>query len=80
MAPPNLYPVASSARTDALRTVQQLQEALAAHGIVLPSLDVDTMSYAQLTGRPLIELGRCNQDTALALVAVLTAARPGAER
>jgi hypothetical protein len=64
-----------SAREEALATVCQLTEALAAHGIVLPSLDVETASYARFTGRPLIELGRCNNETALALVAVLNGAR-----
>jgi hypothetical protein len=68
-------PSAQSAREEALATVRRLTEALAAHGITLPSLDVETASYAPFTGRPLIELGRCNNETALALVAVLNGAR-----
>jgi hypothetical protein len=51
--------------------VQQLRAALAIHGVVLPSLDVDLLSFAGLTGKPLIELGRVNQETARQLIAAL---------
>jgi hypothetical protein len=72
---PNLNPVTSSARAEALETVQQLKDALARHGIVLPSLDVDLVSYTYVTRSPLVELGRCNQETARALAAVLNKAK-----
>jgi hypothetical protein len=70
----------SAARNEALDTVRQLNEALAAHAIVLPSLDVDAVSYASLTGLPLVELGRCNTETALALAAVLNRLKEGTDR
>ncbi|GAA3376839.1 hypothetical protein GCM10020367_50120 [Streptomyces sannanensis] len=46
--------------------IQELSEALAALGITLPSLGVDHASSA-----PLVELGRCNLDTARRLATVL---------
>jgi hypothetical protein len=61
-----------TARREAVETAEELRQALAAHGIVFPSLDVDAASYAQFGGRhPLIELGRVNNATARALIAVL---------
>lgn len=71
VAPPNLNPVTAGLRRETQETVQQLRQALAALGITLPSLDVDVMSYVNITGKPLIELGRCDQDTARALAAAL---------
>ncbi|MFD7625756.1 hypothetical protein ACFV7Q_06845 [Streptomyces sp. NPDC059851] len=51
--------------------VAQLREALDGVGVVLPSLGVDVVSAAGTYGLPLVELGRCNLDTALRLAAVL---------
>lgn len=62
---------ATRLRDQAGEIVQQLRAALAIHGIVLPSLDVDLPSFGSLTGKPLIELGRVNQETARQLIAAL---------
>ena len=43
-------------------------------GIVLPSLSVDPMSYTCQRPLPLVELGRCNLETAHRLIAALTLA------
>ncbi|MFE2168268.1 hypothetical protein ACFXB3_24910 [Streptomyces sp. NPDC059447] len=51
--------------------VQQLRESLAGVGVVFPSLDVERVSAAGTYGLPLVDLGRCNLDTALRLAAVL---------
>ncbi|NXY97005.1 hypothetical protein HYE82_22005 [Streptomyces sp. BR123] len=51
--------------------VAQLKEALGGVGVVFPSLGVDIVSAAGTYGLPLVELGRCNLDTALRLAAVL---------
>ncbi|MET9961016.1 hypothetical protein ABZ128_18515 [Streptomyces sp. NPDC006326] len=51
--------------------VAQLKLALSGVGVVLPSLGVDVVSAAGTYGLPLVELGRCNLDTALRLAAVL---------
>ncbi|MGG8409595.1 hypothetical protein ACM614_24855 [Streptomyces sp. 12297] len=51
--------------------VVQLKEALAGVGVVLPSVGMDQVSAAGAYGLPLIDLGRCNLDTALRLTAVL---------
>ena len=51
--------------------VQQLRESLAGVGVLLPSLDVERVSAAGSYGLPLVDLGRCNLDTALRLAAVL---------
>ena len=51
--------------------VAELQAALAANGITLPSLGVDLPSVLQTYGAPLVELGNCNLDTARALTAAL---------
>ncbi|WP_052851923.1 hypothetical protein [Streptomyces avicenniae] len=68
----------------ATSAVDQLQDALARVGIQLPSLGVDLVSATSpLHARPLIELGRCNMETAQALIAVLRGAAPvpvGAEQ
>ncbi len=51
--------------------VGQLRDALSGVGVVFPSLGVDPVSAAGTYGLPLVELGRCNLDTALRLAAVL---------
>ncbi|MEU1891852.1 hypothetical protein [Streptomyces pristinaespiralis] len=51
--------------------VARLGDALAAVSVKLPSLGVDVVSLASEVPYPLIELGRCNVDTALRLAAVL---------
>ncbi|WP_329381352.1 hypothetical protein OG625_17130 [Streptomyces sp. NBC_01351] len=57
--------------TAAEEAVQQLKESLAGVGVVFPSLDVERVSAAGSYGLPLVDLGRCNLDTALRLAAVL---------
>lgn len=52
----------------------ELAEVLRRTGIVLPSLCVDPVSYSYERPRPLVELGRCNLETALQLIAVLKGA------
>ncbi|MET7797092.1 hypothetical protein ACFTZK_31655 [Streptomyces decoyicus] len=49
----------------------ELQTALRAVGITLPSLCVDPVSCASSVMAPLVELGRCNLDTAQRLADVL---------
>ncbi|WP_455356370.1 hypothetical protein [Streptomyces sp. SYSU K217416] len=52
--------------------VVELRDALARAGVVLPSLGVDPLSYADPTDRPaLVELGRCTAETARLLAAAL---------
>ncbi|MDT0441945.1 hypothetical protein [Streptomyces johnsoniae] len=51
-------------RTDAESAAHELREALAGSGITLPSLGIDPLY-------PLVELGRCNAETALRLAAAL---------
>lgn len=71
------HPASDGSRTlDALelseRAVAQLGDALAALGITLPSLSIDLLSCSRPLGhRPLVELGRCNLETAAALTAAL---------
>ncbi|GGT37321.1 hypothetical protein GCM10014713_33840 [Streptomyces purpureus] len=55
--------------------VAQLRSELGAAGVTLPSLRMDPVSAAGMDPYPLVELGRCNLDTALRLVAVLHHAR-----
>ncbi|GHJ34535.1 hypothetical protein [Streptomyces sp. TS71-3] len=55
--------------------VNRLRGALAALGVVLPSLRVDPLTAASEEPYPLVELGRCNVDTAQRLVAVLSEVR-----
>ncbi|MET9549593.1 MULTISPECIES: hypothetical protein [Streptomyces] len=50
--------------------VRQLKAGLARAGVTLPSLRVDPLSVAN-ESLPLVELGRCNMDTALRLACVL---------
>ncbi|MEK2473452.1 MULTISPECIES: hypothetical protein [Streptomyces] len=49
----------------------ELREALARAGIILPSLGLDPVSYAHRTMPPLVELGRCNMETARRLAKAL---------
>ncbi|MCL7492218.1 hypothetical protein M8I34_12315 [Streptomyces sp. MCA2] len=49
----------------------ELQTALRAVGVILPSLCVDPVSCASSVMAPLVELGRCNLDTAQRLADVL---------
>ncbi|WP_328926331.1 hypothetical protein OG429_17975 [Streptomyces sp. NBC_00190] len=51
--------------------VRQLRESLAGVGVLFPSLGVEWVSAAGTYGLPLVDLGRCNLDTALRLAAVL---------
>ncbi|MFG2756840.1 hypothetical protein [Streptomyces wuyuanensis] len=54
----------------------QLRDELGSSGVTLPSLRVDLVSLTSDTGAyPLVDLGRCNLDTALRLAAVLHGAR-----
>lgn len=55
--------------------VTRLRGALGALGVVLPSLRVDPLSAASDEPYPLVELGRCNLDTAARLIAVLDEVR-----
>lgn len=55
--------------------VTRLREALGALGVVLPSLRVDPLSAASDEPYPLVELGRCNLDTAVRLITVLDEVR-----
>jgi hypothetical protein len=59
------------ARQAVERATEELREALAGRGITLPSLGLDPVSYAGLFPYPLVELGRCNVETALRLADVL---------
>jgi hypothetical protein len=52
-----------------------LNTALQAMGITLPSLWVEPIGYADRNPAPLIELGRCNLETARKLIAVLQTAQ-----
>ncbi len=54
---------------------ENLRAALKNAGITLPSLGVDPVSFADRKPRPLIELGRCNLETAEKLTAALTNGR-----
>lgn len=66
----------SNPTTDPLKEAErahaELCAALRNAGVVLPSVRLDPMAYAEETPRPLIDLGRCNVPTARALTAALT--------
>ncbi|GHJ36683.1 hypothetical protein Sm713_22920 [Streptomyces sp. TS71-3] len=66
---------------DAETVRDELDTALRSRGVTLPSLCVEALAYADRDGRrPLIQLGRCNLETARKLSAVLTdAAAPTPE-
>lgn len=50
---------------------KELDKALNAVGVILPSLRVDPLAYADEHPRPLVELGRCNLMTARKITAAL---------
>jgi hypothetical protein len=57
-------------------TIRTLREALASAGLRLPSVTLDPASCARDVPAPLIDLGRCDVDTARRLAeAVATSAR-----
>ncbi|MDT0495223.1 hypothetical protein ACPEIF_16620 [Streptomyces sp. NPDC012600] len=62
---------AEGAVRDAEDAVARLKEGLAGVGVTLPSLRVDPVSCAGNEPTPLVDLGRCNIDTALRLCEVL---------
>ncbi|WP_272597392.1 hypothetical protein [Streptomyces noursei] len=51
--------------------IAELREALARAGVILPSLGLNPVSYAHRTMPPLVELGRCNTETARRLARAL---------
>ncbi|MCX5387882.1 hypothetical protein [Streptomyces sp. NBC_00083] len=51
--------------------VEQLRDGLARVGVMLPSLRIDPLTCTGHVLYPLMDLGRCNMDMALRLVAVL---------
>lgn len=55
--------------------VEELRAALADHGIKLPSLGIDLITYASDAPYPLIALGNCRLDIARRLIDVLQEAR-----
>ena len=55
--------------------VARLRGTLDALGVVLPSLRVDPLTAVSEESCPLVELGRCNLDTAARLEAALRGAR-----
>jgi hypothetical protein len=55
--------------------VTRLRSALGALGVVLPSLRIDPLTAASEEPYPLVELGRCNVETAARLVALLNEVR-----
>ncbi|WP_399926572.1 hypothetical protein [Streptomyces kanamyceticus] len=55
--------------------VRQLKAGLDRAGVTLPSLRVDPLTAAAEGALPLVELGRCNLDTALRLACVLEGPR-----
>ncbi|CAL9296122.1 MULTISPECIES: hypothetical protein [unclassified Streptomyces] len=52
-------------------TVERLREELLRAGVVLPSLRVDLVTVTSESPYPLVELGRCNLDTAARLADAL---------
>ncbi|OEJ26310.1 hypothetical protein AR457_19475 [Streptomyces agglomeratus] len=56
--------------------VAQLREGLGVVAVTLPSLRVDVVSLASEAPYPLVDLGRCNLDTAMRLAAVLQGLKP----
>ncbi|MEE1755662.1 hypothetical protein [Streptomyces sp. SP18CS02] len=65
--------------TDRLRAAEEvvarLRGALGEAGVILPSLRVDPVTAASDVACPLVDLGRCNLDMAMRIVAVLHEAR-----
>ncbi|MCP9944263.1 hypothetical protein LUX12_04810 [Streptomyces somaliensis] len=62
---------------EAERACGELGEALEAAGVRLPSLGLDPVSCAGSAPLGLIELGRCNVETARALAAALRSRTAG---
>ncbi|WP_043265529.1 hypothetical protein [Streptomyces sp. CT34] len=60
------------AADDAEAALGELADALKRNGIVLPSLGLDPVTYSGQRSLALVELGRCNPQTARKLAAVLT--------
>ncbi|MFE9818535.1 hypothetical protein [Streptomyces sp. NBC_00236] len=56
---------------EAEEVVARLRGGFARVGVVLPSLRIDPLSYAGDGSGVLVDLGRCNLDTALRLSQVL---------
>ncbi|MEW2395907.1 hypothetical protein [Streptomyces sp. NPDC046862] len=56
---------------EAEETVEELRQALARAGIVLPSLGLDPATLAREAPCPLVDLGRCSVDAAARLAAAL---------
>jgi hypothetical protein len=71
MAPPATTRTALERIRDAEAARDELWAALHGAGITLPSLCVEPASYADEEPRPLVELGRCNVQTARRMAAVL---------
>ncbi|WP_240138108.1 hypothetical protein [Streptomyces sp. MUM 178J] len=63
---------------EAEEAVNRLREVLQQLGITLPSLRVEVASYTRDIPCPLIELGRCNVDTARAIAAAVLSGKGGA--
>ncbi|GGU92730.1 hypothetical protein GCM10010211_69350 [Streptomyces albospinus] len=57
---------------EAEAALDELADALKRNGIVLPSLGLDPVTYSGQRSLPLVELGRCNPQTARKLAAALT--------
>lgn len=68
----------TAADEPAQATTEELRHALAGHGIRLPSLGLDVVTYARGWADPLVALGNCPLDEARKLAAVLR--RLAAER
>ncbi|MDT0270239.1 hypothetical protein RM844_28610 [Streptomyces sp. DSM 44915] len=77
MAPPDhlLTPVPDNGEH---AVVRDLAAALAAHGITLPSLRLDTLTATRTDTTPMIELGRIGLPVAQQLVHALEAGPAGA--
>lgn len=59
--------------SEAEGALDALRDALTRSGVQLPSLGLDAMTWSDDSGHALIELGRCNLDTARALTTALRA-------
>jgi hypothetical protein len=70
---PDHHAPVSPTSDDVTRCVDELRDALAVHGITLPSLRVDLPSFAGTYPPPagLVALGNCNTATARRLTAAL---------
>ena len=63
-------------REPAQATTVELRQALAGHGIRLPSLGVDAVTYARGWAYPLVSLGNCPLDEATSVLERMRAATP----